>query len=103
VESKSILWKYLLLKITYIFLRDSYACPSWIFIFDSDQAQINSAGVHLWALGSQKLTAETVKSYVFGLSHLQQVFGFEGIQLKTIPAAKSILKGAKLWEWAVGT
>ncbi len=24
-------------------LRDNYACPRWIFIFDSDQAQINSA------------------------------------------------------------
>ncbi len=24
-------------------LRDSYACPRWIFIFDSDQAQINGA------------------------------------------------------------
>jgi hypothetical protein len=22
--------------------RHSYACPRWIFIFDSDQAQINS-------------------------------------------------------------
>ncbi len=37
-----IYWKYVLLKIKYIFLRDSYACPRWIFIFDSDQAQINS-------------------------------------------------------------
>jgi hypothetical protein len=35
--------KYLLLKIKYIFLRDSYVCTRWIFIFDSDQAQINSA------------------------------------------------------------
>ena len=31
-----------LLKIKYIFLRDSYVCTRWIFIFDSDQAQINS-------------------------------------------------------------
>ena len=30
-------------KIKYIFLRDSYVCPRWIFIFDSDQEQINSA------------------------------------------------------------
>jgi hypothetical protein len=42
VKSKSIYWKYLLLKIKYIFLRDSYVCTRWIFIFDSDQAQINS-------------------------------------------------------------
>jgi hypothetical protein len=30
------------LKIKYIFLRESFVCPRWIFIFDSDQAQINS-------------------------------------------------------------
>jgi hypothetical protein len=34
---------YLFLKIKHIFLRDSYVCPRCIFIFDSDQAQINSA------------------------------------------------------------
>jgi hypothetical protein len=44
VKSKSIYWKYVLLKIKYISLRDSYVCTRWIFIFDSDQAQINSAG-----------------------------------------------------------
>ncbi len=37
-----IYWKYLLLRIKYIFLRDSYVCTRWIFIFDSDQAQIYS-------------------------------------------------------------
>jgi hypothetical protein len=42
VKSKNILWKYLLLEIKYIFLRDSYFCPTWIFICDSDQALINS-------------------------------------------------------------
>ncbi len=42
MKSKSIYWKYSLLKIKYIFLRDSYVCTRWIFIFDSDQAQINS-------------------------------------------------------------
>ncbi len=42
VKSKNIWWKYLLLKIKYIFFRDSYVCPTWIFMFDSDQAQINS-------------------------------------------------------------
>jgi hypothetical protein len=42
VKSKSIYWKYLLLKIKCIFLRDSYVCTRWIFLFDSDQAQINS-------------------------------------------------------------
>ena len=42
MKSKSIYWKYLLLKIKYIFLRDSYVCTRWIFIFGSDQAQINS-------------------------------------------------------------
>jgi hypothetical protein len=32
------------LKSKYIFLRDSYACPRRIFIFDGDQAQIKSEG-----------------------------------------------------------
>jgi hypothetical protein len=27
-----------------MFLRDSYVCQRWTFIFDSDQAQINSEG-----------------------------------------------------------
>ncbi len=43
MKSKSIYWKYVLLKIKYIFLRDCYVCTRWILIFKSDQAQINSA------------------------------------------------------------
>jgi hypothetical protein len=42
VKSKNIYWKYLIPKIKYIFLRVSYVCPRWIFIFDSGQAQTNS-------------------------------------------------------------
>ncbi len=42
MKSKNILGKYLLLKIKYIFLRENNVCPRCIFIFDSDQAQINS-------------------------------------------------------------
>jgi hypothetical protein len=42
VKSKSIYWKYVLIKIKYIFLRDSFVCTIRIFIFDSDHAQINS-------------------------------------------------------------
>ncbi len=45
VKSKNIYWKYLLLKTKHIFLRDSYVCPICIFIFDSDQAQINSVAL----------------------------------------------------------
>jgi hypothetical protein len=54
VKSKSIYWKYVLLKIKYLFLRDSYVCTRWIFIFDSDQAQINSVGHNLRSDGSGK-------------------------------------------------
>jgi hypothetical protein len=44
VKSKIFWWKYLLLNIKYIFLRDSYG---WMdFLFDSDQAQISSVGDH---------------------------------------------------------
>jgi hypothetical protein len=34
------------LYIKYIYLRDSFVCPRQIFIFDSDQAQINSVPVN---------------------------------------------------------
>jgi hypothetical protein len=32
----------LLSIIRYLFSRNSYVCPIWIFKFDTDQAQINS-------------------------------------------------------------
>jgi hypothetical protein len=53
------LWKYLLLKVKYIFLRESYVCTRCIFIFDSDQAQINSVGmgmnkIHFINMGFKK-------------------------------------------------
>ncbi len=34
--------KHLLPIIKYIFTRNSYVCPIWIFLFNSDQAQSNS-------------------------------------------------------------
>ncbi len=36
-------------------MRDSYVCTRWIFIFDSDQAQINSAESIEWFLEEQAL------------------------------------------------
>jgi hypothetical protein len=36
VKSKDLLWKHFLLPIIkYLFSRDSFECPIWIFIFDT--------------------------------------------------------------------
>ncbi len=43
------MWKHLLLIFQYIFSRNGdvicTVCPIWSFIFDTGQAQINSAGI----------------------------------------------------------
>jgi hypothetical protein len=39
---------HLLPLIKYLFSRNVYVCPVWIFIFDTDQAQINSAAGKLF-------------------------------------------------------
>ncbi len=38
------MWKHLHPIIKYLFLRNNRVCPIWNFIFDTDQAQINSVG-----------------------------------------------------------
>jgi hypothetical protein len=38
-------WKHLLPIMKYLFLRNSYVCPKWILIFDTDQAQSISGNV----------------------------------------------------------
>ncbi len=58
VKSKSIYWKYVLLKIKYIFLRDSYVCTRWIFIIDSDQAQLYSVNKLANCKSFQKINTE---------------------------------------------
>ncbi len=40
VKGKNLFQKHLLLKIKFLYLRNSYICPIWIFIFDTDRAQI---------------------------------------------------------------
>jgi hypothetical protein len=35
-------WTHLLLKIKFLFSRNNYVCPIWIFIFDTNQIQIYS-------------------------------------------------------------
>ncbi len=44
------LWKHSLYILKYLFSRNSYVCPIWIFIFDTDQSQINSVLYHIFAL-----------------------------------------------------
>jgi hypothetical protein len=53
-------WKYLLLKIKSIFLRESYVCPRCIFIFDSDQAKINSVGKGSTWQGKERENEEAI-------------------------------------------
>ncbi len=42
LKDKNHIWKNLFLIIKYLFPRNSYVYPIWIFIFDTDQAQIYS-------------------------------------------------------------
>ncbi len=76
VKSKNILWKYLLLKINNIFLRDSYVCLRCIFIFDSDQAQINSVQdkqlqerLHYMSLVTEHISRSPVTDYASSFSN----------------------------------
>jgi hypothetical protein len=43
-SKKKLSWKHSLPVNKYLFLRNIYVCPLWIFIFDTDQAQNNSVG-----------------------------------------------------------
>jgi len=45
MKVKTFLWKQLLPIMKYLFLRNSYVSPMWIFIFDTDQAQSISGDV----------------------------------------------------------
>ncbi len=63
LKSKNIYLKHLLLKIKYIFLRDSYVCLRWIFIFDSDQAQIKSARFAKYQPNQQRLQFAQINLY----------------------------------------
>ncbi len=42
--SKNPFWKHLLLKIKFLFSKNGYVCQIWIFIFDTEQAKVYSAG-----------------------------------------------------------
>ncbi len=42
MKSKNLLRKHSLHITKYLFLRNGYVCLIWIFIYDSDQAQITS-------------------------------------------------------------
>jgi integrase len=55
-------------------------------------------GFVLWCLGEEDLAPDTVKSYIFALSHLQQVFGFGKIPFSQNSIAKFLVKGAKNWK-----
>jgi hypothetical protein len=41
------LWKHQFPITKYLFSRNSYACPIWIFIFDTEQLKINIAAAFL--------------------------------------------------------
>jgi hypothetical protein len=58
----------------------------------------NVNGFVLWCLSTDKLAPETVKSYIFALSHLQQILGFGKIPFSQNPIAKLLVKGAQNWK-----
>jgi integrase len=55
-------------------------------------------GFVLWCLSTEKLAPDTVKSYIFALSHLQQILGFGKIPFSQNPIAKLLVKGAQNWK-----
>jgi len=55
-------------------------------------------GFVLWCLGTENLAPETVKAYIFALSHLQQTLGLGRIPFSQNSIAKLLLKGAKNWK-----
>jgi hypothetical protein len=55
-------------------------------------------GFVLWCLSTENLAPETVKAYIFALSHLQQTLGLGKIPLSQNAIAKLLLKGAKNWK-----
>jgi hypothetical protein len=52
-------------------------------------------GFTLWCLHKEKLSADTVKSYLYSLSHIQKLHGYAGIPVAASPIIPSLLKGAK--------
>jgi hypothetical protein len=52
-------------------------------------------GFTLWALQHEGLRANTVKSYIHGLSHLQKLHGFPGISITKSPTLPYLLTGAQ--------
>lgn len=58
-------------------------------------SHIQLTGFTMWGLDHEKLATDTVKSYIFALSHFQQVFGYPGIQLNSCPLVNYLLIGAK--------
>jgi hypothetical protein len=52
-------------------------------------------GFVLWCLETEKLKSETVKAYLYGLSHIQKIHGFAPIPVAASPTLPYILSGAK--------
>jgi hypothetical protein len=52
-------------------------------------------GFALWCLHTENLQADTVKSYLYGLSHIQKMHGFTGISVTNSPIILNLLQGAK--------
>jgi len=55
----------------------------------------NIYGFSLWAIETQKLNPDTIKSYLFALSKLQKLHGFKGIKVSKSPVITQLLTGAK--------
>ena len=62
----------------------------------------NINGFVMWCLEDAKLQPDTVKAYIFSLSHLQQVMGFGSIAFSKNLIAKLLIKGSKNWNATYG-
>jgi hypothetical protein len=52
-------------------------------------------GFTMWALYEEKLSPDTVKSYIFALSKIQKMHGCNGISVSKSPTLSSFLTGAR--------
>ncbi len=70
MKTFNLLWKHSLPLIKYLFSRNSYVCPIWIFIFDTEEEQINSADGFSTVLHTLHCNEGPVRiQYIYG-SHL---------------------------------
>jgi hypothetical protein len=51
-------------------------------------------GFTLWCLQKEKLASDTVKTYIYGISHIQKLYGCTGISVANSAIIPQLLRGA---------